>query len=357
MGLVKPHAFVDTDLTRPHTIAWRAHIYAPNNTEMQCDVESGSITLSGRGRDRTRMDITLVDDEWACWDPTGTGGASPYGGHVQVSAFLGKEEIKVAAGIILETNRNRPDGGIRVGVVDYGAPVGWDLFGHPRVYNRGAHVVPSLTTLMEMAHPTSVVQGPSLPGWLRQGFVEERSPESAIVQFCSDGNIVVWMDELRRMHVQVADVLAAAAPVYTLTDGPLGTITKEDHTISRDGVPSVVVVTGEQPQGKAKPAWAVARQASGPTAYTGPYGRVTEVINVPTVISNATAQTTANTFLAQHRRLARDLQLDAVCNPTLEPGDRINVVLDGTTYRMQLQEVRFTIGPDPMSLSLLDAMV
>jgi len=354
---VKPHTYTDDYLTRPHTIAWRAHIFAPDGSEMHCDVESGSITLSGRDRSRTHMDVTLVDDEWACWDPTGVTGASPFGGHVSVSALIGNDEIVVAAGIILETQRQRPDGGVRVGVVDYGVPVGWDLYGHPRTFNRGAHTVSTITTLMEMAHPASVVVGPGVSGYLHQGFVEERSQEAAIVTWCADINIVVWMDELRRLHLQGADVLASSPPVYTLSDGPAGTVTKEDHTLSRDGVPSVVVVTGEQPQGKAKPAWAVARQTTGNTAYTGPYGRVTEIINVPTVITNAVAQTTANTFLAHHRRLNRNLQLDAVANPALEPGDRVDAVLDGSHLKLTIDEVRFTIGPDPMSLTLLDAQV
>lgn len=348
--------FPEPLLGQSHTIVWRAHVYGPDGAEVVVLAESGSVTLSGRDRNRTRGDITLIDPDAKLWDPTGLTGASPYGGTVEVCAMIGEEECYVASGIILEVQKERPGGTVRVAFTDYGQAADWDQNGAPMTFAATDNLVGWLEYLLQMAFTIETIVDPGVPTTLAGGFVEEHSKETALQHICTDAGIVVWVDEHRRLRVQLEAVTAASPAVYTLSDGPKGTVTKESHGLSRDGVPNYIYVTGEQPQGDTPPPFGSAFVTSGPFNIYGPYGRVTELPNRPVLTTNAACDAAAATILAREGRLQRDLTVDAVAHPCLEPGDRIDTTLGGFALATILDEVRYNIGPDPMNVRLVEAL-
>lgn len=352
---MKPFDFPEALLGQSHTISWWAHVYDPAGGEVYAPVEDGSVTLSGRDRGRTRGDVTLVDTAGRLWDPSGLTGASPYGGHVEVCAQIGEEECFVASGLILDVGRERPGGTIRVAFVDYGQAVVWDQFGWPVGFHEASPLVSGLQDLFVSCAVTATIADPGIPATLGGTFLEESSREGAVSTICDNAGVVAWVDEHRRLRVQVAAVSAATPAVYTLHDGPNGTVTRESHGLSRDGVASWVVVTGERPQDAENPAIGNAYQTTGPTNVAGPYGRVVIRENRPVLATNAECDLAAATILRQRSRLVRNMQLDAVAHPCLEPGDRIDVSLSGNTFPLILEEVRYDIGPDAMNCRLVEA--
>lgn len=352
---MKPHNFDSELLTRPHSIQWCADIFAPSGDMIELvPIESGSVTLTGRDRSRTRGDLTLIDVE-GVWDPDGFTGASPYGGHLQMCAQVFGENIYIAGGLILEVAHQRPEGTVRVAFVDYGVQAGWDLFFGPWNFAGTEAMAPTIEFLMEECASTATVIDPGVPGTLAGAFVEEQSRESAVGHICNDSDIVCWMDEFRRIRLQPEPVSATTPAVYTLRDGPTGTVTREAQTLSRDGVPSYVIVSGERPQGGGNPVWSLAFQASGPTNVEGPFGRVIQIANRPVLTTSDACLAAARTILAQQSRLVRDLRLSAVTHPALEPGDRVDVILEDRGMPMVIEEIRFAMGVDAMEVSVVEA--
>jgi hypothetical protein len=251
-------------------------------------------------------------------------------------------------------SRDRPGGHIDVAFVDFGQAVGWDLYSWARRFKDTDNFVPTIQSLMADADPVSTIAEAGLPAKVAATFVEERSREAAVARILEDGKAVAWMDEHRRLRIDHEVVLASEAPVYEVRDGVNGTITRESHSLSRDGVPSIVIVTGEQPAAGGDPVWGSALQTTGPTAYTGPYGRVVGFYNRPGVRTKGLADVHAQSILIRNKRLERRLTVSAVAHIALEPGDRVDVVLEGTRLRMVVQALRFVVGsPDPMVLDVL----
>ena len=348
-----PHEFVAS----PHTVVWTAHVFAPSGAMVDVMVEDGTVTLSGRERNRTRGDVTLVDPQGRLWDPTGLTGASPYGGWVEVCAQMAGEECYVGSGIILEVQRERPGGTIRVAFTDFGVAAGWDQFSHPVSYAATDNLQSTIETLLESARLTATIVDPGVPTTLAGAFTEERSRESAIGSICSDADIVAWVDEHRRLRLQPESVTAAMPAVYMLADGPGGTVTQESHGLSRDGVPNYVVVTGERPQDGGDPPWgAWSLEGGGPLDPDGPFGRVVQLANRPVLATQAACEAAAKTILGQEGRLVRDISVSAIAFPCLEPGDRIDFTSGGSTLPTILAEVRYAIGPDVMAVRLQEAL-
>jgi hypothetical protein len=356
MAVVKDVDFAEELIGQPHTISWSAHVFSPSGDMIDVLVESGTVTLSGRNRGRTRGDVTLIDTDGTLWDPTGVNGASPYGGWVEICASLGGQECFVGSGLILDVQRERPGGTIGVAFVDYGAAVGWDNWFWPVGYSTADPMQGVMETLFESCHLTGTVIDPGVPANVAGTFIEESSRESAVQHLCTDANIVAWVDEHRRLRLQPEPVTAAMPAVYTLSDGKSGTVTRESYGLSRDGVPNYVVVTGERPQDGANPPIGSAFVTTGLFDYNGPYGRVLEVNNRPVLTTNTACDQAAATILAKEGRLQRDMTVDAVAHPCLEPGDRIDLHSGDRVTSTVLDEVRYAIGPDAMSVRLVEAL-
>lgn len=351
---MKPHAFDDDLLARPHAIEWCADVFTPAGAMLdQIPIETGAVTLSGRDRGRTRGDITLVDIG-GVWDPDGLDGASPYGGHVQMCAILFGERVYVAGGLILEAQRQRPEGTIRVAFVDYGSAVVWDLLAGGWAFDATMNLRSTIESMMEQAATTETIVDPGVPTTLAGAFVDEQSRESVVAHICTDANIVCWVDEWRRLRLQPATVSALTPAVYVLRDGPLGTVTSESHTLSRDGVPSFVVVTGERPQGAEGPVFGMVSQTTGPTAVDGPFGRVVSKQNRPVLTTVAECEAAGHTILARESRLKRDLSIGAVTHPALEPGDRVDTIMGNDTRALAIDEIRFRMGVEGMDVSVIE---
>ena len=354
MGVVKG-AIPPSVLTGAHKIDWQVMVYCPNGRTVRTQVDTGSVTITGRDRGRTRGQLEIVDDG-TLWDRTGETGVSPYGGSVKVQARVGSDLIDVAGGLVLEVERSRPGSTIDVAFVDYGAMLGWCELVGPIGINAGHSLADWITNFCWIAGPTGYVYDPGVPATVPTSFVEQGSHESGLAKLCTDDNIVVWLDEKRRVRVQPADVLDSTPAVWTFADGENGTIVTENHSLSRDGVPAAVVVTGETPQGAQAPVTGQAYQSTGPTRWGGPYGYVRQRANRPVLNSQAAADAAARTILDQQRRLKRQVDLTAVTHPGLEPGDRVDVVSAGERFAMVLQAASFRLSPNPMGATLVQPM-
>lgn len=137
------------------------------------------------------------------------------------------------------------------------------------------------------------------------------------------------------------------ATLYAL-DG--GTVTRIVSGLSRS--PNVVTVLGA-PDATGKQSRGLARDdnPSSPTYRRGAYGRVTLHETRDTVLSQAGADSAAAALLRRVQGKTRTVELSAVTDPAIEPGDTVMVrYTSGSLERHLVQSVSFPLGAEEMTV-------
>lgn len=164
-------------------------------------------------------------------------------------------------------------------------------------------------------------------------------------------------------------IYAVGTPVQDFLDEPKGLLSDATTSVTRDGTANSVVVVAERMDGT-DPVRYVARDGtpSSPTEFTGPFGKVVQVIKVQTPLSTTAAQKLARTQLAAATALSEQWAVSVVPDYTMEPGDTAhlryrelenNQVIDAITYPLMTKapmrlETRSSVAeaiPSEISLS------
>lgn len=131
-------------------------------------------------------------------------------------------------------------------------------------------------------------------------------------------------------------------PVLSITDGPLGLVSRATRSKTRDGVTNSVTVVSERLDGST-PVVSTVRDnnSSSPTYVGGLFGVVSQVITVQTPLDAVLTNALAQRQLVSSLSLKEQWSWDQVPDATLEPGDTISVsyrgavadqVIDSITY-------------------------
>lgn len=157
----------------------------------------------------------------------------------------------------------------------------------------------------------------------------------AITSLAEAIGAVVYTDGWGRFIIADAPS-TSGPPAWTVRGGAGGCLVSASASSSRDGVYNAVVVRGESPSGDSAPSYAVAydNDPSSPTRWGDPhaggYGMVPRFESYPTITTFDQALATARGLLAQSIGAAHSLDVSAVPNPALEPGDLVHVIPDPT---------------------------
>ncbi|OJV76512.1 MAG: hypothetical protein BGO37_10670 [Cellulomonas sp. 73-92] len=127
--------------------------------------------------------------------------------------------------------------------------------------------------------------------------------------------------------VMAAPLPQVPTPVLTLTDGKGGTVVAVPRSDTRSGSANRIVARSSA--SGAEDVQAVAEQATGPMAVTGPYGAVTTEWSSPLLGNVAQAQAAAATMLARSLVSAAILPVVHAPDPRLELDDPVAVVRRG----------------------------
>lgn len=142
-----------------------------------------------------------------------------------------------------------------------------------------------------------------------------------------------WPARLRVDDTGTLRVLPDKPPgsvVATYADGQNGVLVSAGLEGTRDLVYNAVVATGETTDDNRVPVSAVATQASGPTAWGGPFGRVPLFYSSPLLTTTGQASAAAQTRLANAQSREAHVKVTASPDPRLQVDDRVRVVQDAT---------------------------
>ncbi|MFD4196616.1 DUF5047 domain-containing protein [Amycolatopsis thermoflava] len=137
------------------------------------------------------------------------------------------------------------------------------------------------------------------------------------------GKVMFW-DYAGRLRVQAAP--DPTTPVFDVNHGRGGVVATVSRSLSRQAVYNAVVATGEAP-GEAPPVRAVALDlnASSPTYWHGPFGKVPKFYSSTFITTVGQAQAAANAMLARQLGLPYNVDFSMVPNVALEPLDPIRL--------------------------------
>lgn len=119
----------------------------------------------------------------------------------------------------------------------------------------------------------------------------------------------------------------------TITAGEGGTLVGYNRSLSREGVANTIVVRGDNGSGSTTPVQAIAEDVDplSPTCVQA-FGRVVETNEFAGVTTVPQCQAIANALLSDRKGLSASLDLTAVPNPALRPGDILLATFaDGTS--------------------------
>lgn len=125
---------------------------------------------------------------------------------------------------------------------------------------------------------------------------------------------------------QVKTPPSSTAPVWTIGSGAGGVLVGISRSLNRDGVYNAAVVTG-QGADTIPPVTSIQvdGNASSPTYFFGPFGKVPQFLSSPLITTQAQADAAAATLLQSQLGLPYSVDLTAVPNPALEPYDPVQV--------------------------------
>lgn len=171
------------------------------------------------------------------------------------------------------------------------------------------------------------------------------------------GKIFYW-DEQGRLTFK--DIPPEDDIVWVVNAGPGGVMVNADRSLSRDGVYNAVVVTGEGAD-ELEPVRAVAvnAQASSPTFFGGPFGRIPRFYSSSFITTQSQAENAAVNLLRKTLGVTYDVGLSAVPNPAVRPYDVLRVVYSDGTREVHIVD-RASIPLDvatPISIATRQSVV
>lgn len=138
----------------------------------------------------------------------------------------------------------------------------------------------------------------------------------------------------------------SATAVWTVAEGAGGVLVSSSLALDRQGAYNRVIASGGN--GSTTTVYrgiATDNNSSSPTYYFGPFGKKPRFYSSPFIASNAQADSAAAAILTAGLGLGRSLDLSAVPNPAVEPGDPIQV----TRTLLGINEVHI---PDVITIGL-----
>lgn len=336
-----------------HAVDSRVTAYTPASGVLAgVPVTSGSVEADAKSQVRRTASLAVADAR--LWPAGGFDALSPVGAEVGIEFGIvlptGTEWVPVFRGPVQSASLSLPaTSALAVTLADRSKWVAEDRLDVP------SQTRPATTTVAEIARLITE----SLPGVEVVDLtgnttlapvldIDKERWQDGVEKLADSIAAEVYADGLGRFVIRRQPTLDDA-PVWVVDAGATGVLIKADRELTREGVYNAVIATGERTDGT-PPVYAKVTDddPASPTRYGGPFGRRPRYYSSPLLTSQAQAQTAAAAILARARGYVATVELEAVPNPALEPGDVIEVRLpDGSRQRHIVDKV-------PLSLAATD---
>jgi len=174
-------------------------------------------------------------------------------------------------------------------------------------------------------------------------YLDDRA--SALTDLAGSIGAECLFDNLGDFVIRPAGQVGSVA--WVIDAGDRGSMLEAEETLDRSSVRNGVLVRG-QAEADTDIYYALATydDATAPTRWGGPFGKIPLIVDSTTVSSQAQADSTARSLLNLRLGLQRTLTLQSLPNPALEPGDVIQLVFaDGRTEQQTVNSTGIQLNP------------
>ena len=301
----------------------------------------GEVEFDATAEIRAQGSVALVGE----WPRARNLSLGPYGSEIFLSRGVDTGEngiLWAPLGYFRITDTSQADaakGPIQLDLEDRMATIIDSRFLAPRQWLQGAEVGAIITEVVTEIYPDAVIvwDDDSYLSQLGRSLIVEESRYEVLQTFADGLGKIFYWDELGRLVFLTAP--DDTTPIWDVKAGAGGVMIEANRSLSRDGVYNAVVVTGEGAD-QIMPVRAVAydAQASSPTFFGGPFGRVPRFYSSPFITTQEQAITAAENILRRSLGAPYDVGLSAVPNPALRPYDVLRVVFNDGNREMHIVE-------------------
>lgn len=314
----------------PHTV--RSYVDVMNgSTVLYADVPiaSGSVTLDRTADVRGRVELALPADAALVPDSI-TDLLAPNGNELRVrrGIQIGSTWEGVALGVFRITNVqvSDPERTIKITGLDRSQVIREANFEDAYVIAPGTNYVTALAAMVTNAAawiPMSFMTTTATTPTLIYDKVDEGGRWKALQEMATALGGELFFNGAGTLILR-AEADPGATPVWGVDDGAAGVIVKVDRAWSRDQSYNAAIVTSSGP---GIPYRSIARDTdpTSATYYFGSFGKKPRRYASPLINSQAQADSAAAAILRRSLGITQSLNLDAIPNPALEPGDVVAV--------------------------------
>jgi len=347
-------------LRQTHQVSVAAAVYRPEDlaTAIPVDIISGSVTIDvdAKVRRQGTIDIAFSLQQQDAQDLVRD---LPFGGYCTV-----ERGIRYADGTVerVQLGRFRVDsivwrelqGQATLTLSDRMAQIQDEMFTAPFA-PAGQHPSDAAVAAVQQVFGSTIqyhVQtSPASEPVLGDATVYLDDRSAALTDLASSVGAEVLFDNLGDFVIRPTG--GSGLPVWTIDAAPTGSMIAAEETLDRSSVRNGVVLRGQGPSdpdtgapGPTFYALATFDDATAPTRWGGPFGKVPLISDSTTVTDQTQADSTARSLLNLRLGLQRTISVQSLPNPALEPGDIIELVFaDGRTEQQTVNSTQ--IGLDP----------
>ena len=329
-------------------------VIGEDNYAQGLPVAAGSrITIDSSSKVRRQLDLRLSDPRLNPRDPSSP--LAPYGTELVVQYGIrylaGTEYVPVGVFRLDEARGGIAGGEVAITAPDRSRAIADAEFLTPRASSVGLTIPLQIAELVREVLPGADVLDLIGSVAVTPRVIWERDRWGAIETLATSIGGEVLFDPQGRFVIRPVPS-PSALPSWWLQIGPSGTIIKGESLISRIGVRNAVVARGERAD-DALPVFAIAYDddPGSPTWWDGPFGQAPLIWESPLLTTTKQARDAAHGLLERYRAAIRELSLEMVPQPLLEPGDVVAVQYqDYSLDRMMLTRAELSLTPQPMTI-------
>lgn len=315
-------------------------------------VIDGTVTADATSQVRRTATLTFGDPTY--WPANPTDILSPLGSELLIERAVvipgvGPEWIPLITGVITKVGRKLPTSsdGLQVTLADRSSKVAEDRFTVPAQVGGGTTTaVQAITALVQHQYPTVVVIDKTGSSTVTPVLDIERDRWADGVEKLADSiGAEVFFDQLGRLVIRPQPTLADTM-VWQIGIGAGGVLVTRDDEQTRDLVYNQVVANGQRTDGTS-PVSAIVSDTdpTSPTWISGPFGTKPRFYSSPLLTTVPQATAAATSLLERARGMQASVDLTAIVNPALEPGDVIKVETSGAPQAHIIDKVVTPLRP------------
>jgi hypothetical protein len=324
------------------------------------DHTGGSVTVDRGNAVRRTCTVTATDTSLIPLHPTDQ--LAVYGARLRILRGIsypdGTTETVPLGFFRIDDIGGDPDiGPVTINGSSLEAVVADDKFLTPYTTRGGTSAVTAITGLIQATVPDAVIVNRAVDATLGTTTWDVQGDRWQAVTDCATAlGAEVYCDADGQFIIASLPDISTAPIAWQVDEGEGGALISASRSYSRNGMYNVVVASGENTEDNVAPVTATVSDTdpTSPTYVGGSFGRVPKFYSSSLLVTAPQCTAAATKLLSDAVKPVATVQIEALPNPCLEPGDVIRVTYgSGERELHQIQSLSFDLGLSSTTLTTI----